>query len=145
MQLWRLYRELHGPGLDGIGGLYAGGRWHELGSRVVYFGAGAAIVVLEKLAHIDPAILPSDLILARFEGDLSVADVSDAEVGDVWHLAQTRHLGETFLKAQSSCVLRVPSAVVPEEQNLVFNPLHPQANSLQLVYSRPFSFDGRLV
>jgi len=145
MELWRLYRELHGPGLDGIGGLHAGGRWHEIGSRVVYFGAGAAIVVLEKLAHIDPAILPADLVLARFEGDLSVADVSDAEVGDVWNLTQTRHRGEAFLKAQTSCVLRVPSAVVPEEHNLVFNPLHPQANSLQLVYSRNFSFDGRLL
>jgi RES domain-containing protein len=145
MQLWRLYREVHGPGLDGVGGLHAGGRWHEMGSRVVYLGAGAAIVVLEKLAHIDPAILPADLILARFEGDLSVADVTDAELGDVWNLTQTRQRGEAFLKGQSSCILRVPSAVVPEEHNLVFNPLHPEANALQLVYSRRFSFDGRLL
>jgi len=145
MQLWRLYREAHGPGLDGIGGLHAAGRWHEIGSRVVYFGAGAAIVVLEKLAHLDPAILPADLILARFEADLSIEDVSDAEVGDVWDLAQTRQRGEAFLKAQTSCVLRVPSAVVPEEHNLVFNPLHPEASSVQLVYSRRFSFDGRLL
>jgi RES domain-containing protein len=145
MQLWRLYREVHGPGLDGIGGLHAGGRWHEIGSRVVYFGAGAAIVVLEKLAHIDPAVLPADLILARFEADLSIEEVNDADLSDVWDLTETRERGEAFLKSQTSCVLRVPSAVVPEEHNLVFNPLHPQASSLQLVSSRNFSFDGRLL
>ena len=83
--------------------------------------------------------------LARFEGDLSVADVTDAELGDVWDITQTRQRGESFLKGQSSCILRVPSAVVPEEHTRVFNPLHPQASALQLVYSRRFSFDGRLL
>ncbi len=31
MDLWRLHRAAHGPGLDGIGGLHAPGRWHALG------------------------------------------------------------------------------------------------------------------
>ena len=59
--LWRLYRTPHGPGLDGIGGIFAGGRWHTLGERVVYFGGSAAIVVLERLAHTDPDLVPDDL------------------------------------------------------------------------------------
>ena len=65
--LWRLYRARHGPGLDGLGGLFAAGRWHSLRERVVYFGGSAAIVVLERLAHTDPGLLPNDLQLARFE------------------------------------------------------------------------------
>ena len=143
MQLWRLYREAHGPGLDGAGGLYAAGRWHELGSPVVYFGASPAIVILEKLAHVDPDVLPSDLILARFEGDISVEHLTDFD--DLQDLEQTRARGEKFLKARRTCVLRVPSIVVSEEYNLVFNPLHPDASRLGLMSSRPFSFDGRLL
>jgi RES domain-containing protein len=39
VRLWRLYRAKYGPGLDGVGGTFADGRWHALGQRVVYFGA----------------------------------------------------------------------------------------------------------
>ncbi len=50
----------HGPGLDGIGGTFADGRWHSRGDLVVYFGGSAAITVLERLAHTDPDLLPDD-------------------------------------------------------------------------------------
>src|SRR6266550_1409200 len=46
--------------------------------------------------------------------------------------------------AKDACVLRVPSIVLPEEYNLVFNPLHPDASKLRTVDHRSFTFDGRL-
>lgn len=42
-------------------------------------------------------------------------------------------------------MLRVPSILVPEERNLVFNPLHSDASKLSLTNARPFSFDARLL
>jgi len=60
-------------------------------------------------------------------------------------LTQTRARGEQFLKAKDACVLRVPSIVLPEEHNLVFNPLHPDASKLQPVHHRSLTFDGRLL
>jgi len=51
---WRLYRTRHGPGLDGIGGMFAEGRWHTLGEPVVHFGGSAAIV------SVPSAILPEE-------------------------------------------------------------------------------------
>ena len=145
MELWRLYRAAHGPGLDGTGGLYTAGRWHQLGSRVVYFGASPSIVTLERLAHVDPALLPDDLILARYEGDISTEEVTAGEVDDIHDLEQTRARGEAFLRAKAACVLRVQSVIVPEEHNLVLNPLHPDAAKIQLVLSREFAFDSRLL
>jgi RES domain-containing protein len=108
----------------------------------VYFGANAAIVVLEKLAHLNPQALPTDLILARFEGELSVEDVLSA---DLHNLENTRDLGSRWHTQQSSCALRVPSVIVPEERNLVLNPLHPEATHMSLIRERPFRFDGRLL
>ncbi|MEP7244129.1 MAG: RES family NAD+ phosphorylase [Gammaproteobacteria bacterium] len=145
MELWRLYREAHGPGLDGTGGLYAPGRWHKAGSRVVYFGGSASIVVLERLAHLDPGLLPHDLVLAQYDGDIRAEEMKQAEVGDLGDLQRTRARGEEFLKANVSCVLRVPSVLVPEAWNFVFNPLHPDAMKIRLISSRPFKFDGRLL
>ena len=112
---------------------------------MVYFGASPAIVILEKLAHIDPPLLAEDLILSRFEGDVSVEDVLQSEVNDVHDLKQTRARGEAFLKAKKACILRVPSILVPEEYNLVLNPLHPDASKIQAYDHRDFTFDGRLL
>lgn len=145
LRLWRLYRQEHGPGLDGMGGLLTSGRWHKRGSRVVYFGASPGVVILEKLAHIDPVTLPSDLVLARFEGTVSMDEIMSGEVTDLNDLAQTQTRGERFLKEGKAAILRVPSVIVPEEYNLMLNPLHPEAAHIQPAEYREFKFDARLL
>ncbi|MGD0359331.1 MAG: RES family NAD+ phosphorylase [Bryobacteraceae bacterium] len=148
--LWRLYRTRHGPGLDGIGGMFADGRWHTLGERVVYFGGSAAIVVLERLAHTDPDLLPNDLQLARFEFSTPVAETKVEDLAALpanWTQAEntTRHIGSQWRRQRSSCLLAVPSAILPEERNFVLNPEHPDAPHLRLVHHRRFTFDPRLI
>lgn len=148
--LWRLYRSKYGPGLDGIGGTFAEGRWHARGNRIVYFGAAAAIVVLERLAHIDADLLPADLRLGYFEYPEGVPSA------EVKHLAAlprnwaeseraTRQIGTHWLQAAASCLLFVPSAILPEESNVLFNPQYPGAEAVRLVRERPFNFDPRLI
>lgn len=149
-QLWRLYRARHGPELDGAGGTFAGGRWHSRGQRVVYFGGSAGIVVLERLAHTDPDLLPSDLRLGLFalpEGTASVSVQPVEGPPEGWERNEewSRDAGDRWLRSQSNCLLAVPSVILPEETNYVFNPLHPIAPSLRLVRERPFSFDARLI
>lgn len=114
----------------------------------MYFGAGAAIVVLEKLAHLNPDTLPADLMLGLFEADVSVGDVwpeGSAPSRNLQDIDLTRAAGQEWLESTRSCVLRVPSVVVPEEHNLVLNPLHPEARQIALTTERPFTFDGRLL
>lgn len=149
-RLWRLYRAEYGPGLDGTGSTFADGRWHTRGARVVYFGATAAIVVLERLAHTDPDLLPIDLQLSCFEfpATLSatrVEDVSALPENWVRDANATRRLGGQWCHDRSSALLLVPSAILPEESNYVLNAQHPDANSLQLIRERPFTFDPRLI
>lgn len=114
----------------------------------MYFGAGAAIVVLEKLAHLNPDTLPADLVLGLFAADVSVGDVwseGSAQSRDLQDVDLTRAAGQAWLESGRSCVLRVPSIVVPEEHNLVMNPLHAEAQQITLVTERSFTFDGRLL
>jgi RES domain-containing protein len=143
MDLWRLYRKAHGPGLDGAGGLYAPGRWHALGRPVVYFGASPAIVVLEKLAHIDPQVMPKDLVLARFEADVAIDELAGPSI--LHDLALTRARGEAFFAGNAASLLRVPSVVLPEEFNFVLNPLHADAAGVRVRSQRAFFFDYRLL
>jgi RES domain-containing protein len=148
--VWRLYRSKYGPGLDGIGGTFAEGRWHARGTRIVYFGASAAIVVLERLAHTDADLLPTDLRLGYFEypDAMSVTRVNglDALPGNwVESESTTRQIGTSWIQEGTSCILFVPSAILPEESNVVFNPQHADAEAVRLVRERPFSFDPRLI
>ena len=150
VQLWRLYRAVHGPGLDGIGGTIAGGRWHTQGQKAVYFGATPAIVVLERLAHTDPDLLPDDLRLGCFEFRKTVNPVEISEQAKLtpnWTEDEpaSRKLGTGWLREKSSCVLKVPSALLPEESNYLFNPQHPDAEHLYRLSERPFAFDSRLI
>jgi RES domain-containing protein len=148
--LWRLYRARYGPGLDGAGGTFADGRWHTRGASVVYFGASAAIVVLERLAHTDPDLLPRDLRLARFafSGRLSQRRVEKiAKLPLHWPRDEsaTRGIGDKWRRDGSSCLLVVPSAILPEESNFVFNTVHRDAEPPRLIGERPFTFDARLI
>ena len=148
--LWRLYRAQHGPGLDGAGGTFASGRWHTRGLPVVYFGASAAIVVLERLAHTDPDLLPKDLRLAHFEFPEAISGTKVEALAPLptdWFQDEqaTRRIGGQWWRERSSCLLVVPSAILPEESNLVLNPQHPDATSLRLISERPFTFDPRLI
>jgi len=145
--LWRLSRARYGPGLDGIGATFASGRWHTRGARVVYFGASAAIVVLERLAHVDPDLLPDDLILAQFDLPDSVEQTRVVDLPARWtqNEAGARRIGDQWRQDGVSCLLIVPSAILPEESNFLLNPQHPAAQSLRLIRQRPFAFDPRLI
>jgi RES domain-containing protein len=149
-RLWRVYRAAYGPGLDGIGGTLADGRWHTRGERVVYFGATAAIVVLERLAHTDPDLLPTDLRLASFEFPETISSTRVAELSllpENWMRNEiaTRRIGGQWWRERSWPLLLVPSAILPEESNYLLNAQHPEAQSLQLIRERPFTFDPRLI
>jgi RES domain-containing protein len=126
------------------------GRWHTLGERMVYFGASAAIVVLERLVHTIRHSLPEDLRLGYFEipGNVSQVKVEDfSALSPNWihDKDATRRIGGRWWRESSSCLLIVPSAILPEESNVILNPGHPEAGGLRLVRERPFSFDPRLI
>lgn len=58
--------------------------------------------------------------------------------------AASRSIGDDWIARRNSLVLRVPSVLVPEEDNLIVNPEHPQARDVRIVGTRAFHFDPRL-
>jgi RES domain-containing protein len=74
--------------------------------------------------------------------------VSIASLPEAWRkLPFPRELwaiGERWLESGSSACLLVPSAVVPEEFNLLINPAHSDFNHLQFGEPAKFEFDARM-
>jgi RES domain-containing protein len=58
--------------------------------------------------------------------------------------AGLRALGLRWLQEAASAVLVVPSVIVPEEDNLLVNPGHPDAARIRIAGQRPFHLDARL-
>lgn len=54
-------------------------------------------------------------------------------------------IGTTWLKGKSSLALKVPSAIMPQEYNVLLNPAHSPAMELQLLSVDRFEFDPGLL
>jgi RES domain-containing protein len=145
--LWRLFRQRYGTGIDGIGGLYSAGRFHREGELTVYFSEHPSTALLEILVRLTRDTIPDDFQLGRFSIPDRTPIATPEHQPDGWwqDLAITRKVAAEWRRAGSACLLKVPSVIVPEDSNLIFNPLHADARLLQFVAARPFRLDLRLL
>jgi len=142
----KVYRLARAPfvALDGEGARLYGGRWNSPGRPLVYAAASPSLAVLEILVHLDlpPELVPSDYRLLTIEvpDDLPLARL-EALPADP---AACRAAGDAFLQDGARAALSVPSAVVPQERNLLINPAHPLAAGVRTIQNEPFAIDARL-
>jgi len=150
----RVYRLCRRPfsrrPLDGRGGLFASGRWHTPRRLVCYASDSLALASLEILVHCEPDLVPSDLVAVEVSvpRGVKVAELGADALPRSWRRypppALLQRLGNAWLDGSAACVLRVPSALVPSENNFLINPMHPDIRKLRILRKAPFQFDPRL-
>jgi RES domain-containing protein len=144
MVLWRISRHRD---LSGIGGLKAAGRWHHAGRSIVYLAEMPAAALLEVCVHTSANDVPPEFTLLKIEGpDIDVPSIKEHELPEDWQtrLEVTRDLGTAWLTRNESVLLGVPSAIVPETRNCLFNPVHQRAVEFRVVEVIGYPFDPRL-
>jgi RES domain-containing protein len=146
VRVWRLTRPEFYPGLDGEGSRLWGGTWNSPGLPIVYFASSLALATLEVLVNLPsarrrPGNFPELLALAV---DVSPEMVVDPALSARQELAQSRALGDAWLRSISSLALFVPSRVIPLERNVLLNPRHPAMAEVRVALTEPFVFDDRL-
>jgi RES domain-containing protein len=150
MFIWRLTNQRNAD-LSGRGGELADGRWHTRGRPIVYCAGTASLAVLEVRVHLDLSVTPTDYVLLQITAPETVSrrvlEPADLPVG--WrdpgggHLC--RPIGDFWLQERSSALLIVPSAILELEQNILLNPLHPDARGIAVSRIIPFTWDDRLL
>ncbi len=152
MRVWRLCKRKYAEtAFDGEGARRVGGRWNSRGTAVAYASEHLSLAVLEILVHVDIEQAPSDLV--RIPADISDSVSADAfaehELPDDWRHSpghpELKRMGDDWLASAQSAVLRVPSVVVPAEDNVLLNPNHPAFDQIDIGEPRGFSFDDRLM
>lgn len=152
---WRIATDARAYAADdmtGFGAKLSGGRWNEVGVPMIYAASSRALACLETVVHLNAGGLPFNRYLVEVEvpDDLwaaaEIADPATLAVG--WDADPARHVSVNFGSAwaleRRSALLLVPSVIVPEEQNLLINPAHPDATELRALKVRRWLYDPRL-
>ncbi|WP_115690157.1 RES family NAD+ phosphorylase [Cupriavidus taiwanensis] len=147
MVLWRISNFAD---LKGIGGLRAGGRWHYAGQPVVYLAEHPALAFLEVLVHQDirqMEDLPKhyQLLQIEVEDSLAVAEIGDLPEDWKSNPGWSKSAGTEWLASRSSLLLKVPSVLVPYASNYLFNPAHPDSETVRIVEARQVDHDPRIL
>lgn len=148
---WRIVKaKFAARAFDGEGARRFGGRWNNRGTAMVYTAGSRALAVLEMLVHLEASELLRHYRLIPVTFDQHVVNVLDRKILPAnWRRrpppASVRAIGDDWIASTKSVVLRVPSVIVPDENNYLINVSHPQFGKLVIGSPRPFRFDPRLL
>lgn len=147
---WRIVKERHAAAaFDGEGARRFGGRWNSPGTAVVYVAETRALALLEVLVGLRSTRVLGTYVLipVRFDDEL-VEEVAREGLPEGWRRSppgpETRRAGDAWVAEARSAVLRVPSAVVPDESNFLLNPAHPDFGRIEIGEPEAFAVDPRL-
>jgi RES domain-containing protein len=149
MQVWRLFSgRYRSTAFTGEGGLHAAGRWNHLGTAMVYTATSRALAALEFFVNLEPNEAPEDLLIA--EATIPDACVETIDLGTLprnWRKLNNercRDLGSNWAASLRSLALKVPSAAVDGDWNLLLNPQHSDFAKVKIGAAKPFRFDERM-
>ncbi|GAA4278425.1 RES family NAD+ phosphorylase [Aquimarina mytili] len=150
MHVYRIAKQKYINDLTGIGAKTVGGRWNPKGVAVLYTSTTAALSALEVLAHLPAAYFPDDMAIATIEiPDDLVTEIDHEQLPENWKKIpapiEVQSFTMKWINEEKYLGIKVPSIIIPNEKNLLINPLHPKFNKVKLITVEPFSFDSRLI
>lgn len=130
------------------------GRWNSLNQKMIYTAGSVALACLENLAHRSGTSLAAgnfSLAIIEVEDNLKIEEVKIGDLANVhpnWLAVDqyplTQKLGSDWLNANTSAILKVPSAIIDLEYNYLLNPNHASFTGIKIVKVDQFRFDLRL-
>lgn len=136
----------------GEGARLGGGRWNHVGTPVVYVSETLSLAALELFVHFTRKDIKLSKSLVAIPVDipnsLKTVDVTIQDLDSGWRVSppsnSTKDIGTEWVQKKTSSILRVPSAVIPDEYNLVLNPRHADFKKVKIGKPQPFSIDERI-
>lgn len=142
MHVFRICQNIH-QALDGEGARLFGGRWNSPGRPLIYTSEHVSLCILEQLVHLDPDLIPTNWVVMTLKIPNAILgkDLSSHSIKE----GEARKMGDEWLKSEHSLYLKVFSFVVPQENNVLINPLHSDMSQVKIEDVSPFQFDHRLL
>ncbi len=134
--------------MTGDGARMFPGRWNEAGVPMVYTATSRALAAMEMFVHLDPSVAPDDLVTVEIDAPegLTMEVVEVESLPERWRATEleTAAIGTAWVRSGRTTMLRVPSAVVEGEWNVLLNPTHQDFSKIHFREPAPFGFDARM-
>ena len=146
MMLYRFANEKYCNDITGEGARLFGGRWNSPGFPVLYSSNLISLSLLELLIHSATYDeLKANKLVCIDTPDKSIQEINPSTLKKDWHtdIDYSRFIGNEFIKSATSLLLKVPSAIITEEHNILVNPRHKDFSKVKVQEVRNFVFDAR--
>ena len=125
-------------------------RWNSKGNFVIYTSASRALACLENIVHRsgegDSRIFKTMVI--EIPDQLKCEEIFLMKLSKDWserkNFIYTQHLGNEWIRANTSAILKVPSSIIKMENNYILNPAHKDFKKIKLRGVENFIFDSRV-
>lgn len=135
--------------LTGKGAAMYGGRWNTKDIYMLYTAQSAALALLETVVHIGK--IPEQgycMLTLQIPAD-KIETQSIDKLPALWQANpapdELKLIGDKFIKAGKKLALKVPSVIMPEEYNILLNPMHPDFKKVKLAAKKNIGIDERLL
>jgi len=135
-------KELFASGLEG--------RWNGDGKKVLYTAGSVALAFLENMIRRQGVGFNSDFktMIIEIPDDLKIQTIKAESLPAGWReftdYSKCQPIGNEWFDKGEKPVLKVPSAVLPEEFNYLINTAHPDFKKIKLVETTELVPDERI-
>jgi RES domain-containing protein len=150
MKAYRIAKIRYINDLSGSGAKRYGGRWNHKGTSMIYTSENRALATVEYLVHVPLSIVPAHLSLVTLQipDKITPKAISKSDLPGNWREypapSKLAELGTNWANKNEALLLRVPSAVVEHEYNILINPLHPDMKHVSIAQIERYTVDKRL-
>ncbi len=148
MIVYRIAAEKYKEDISGYGAKLVGGRWNSIDKSMLYTSEHISLCLLEKFAQKqDFSLSPTVFYLLEIKiPDIEIKIIEVQKLKKDWStdITFSRFIGDSFINTCKHLVLKVPSAIVPEEHNFLINPLHVDFKRIKIKSCRIYKFYNRL-
>ena len=152
MFCWRIAKKKYeDSAFDGEGSRKKGGCWTSKGFPAVYTAQTESLAALEQFVQIGDEGQNIKFICFKVEIPEGLVRIEEIDIGTLpanWKTTPApgslKSYGADWLARGETAVLKVPSALISSECNLILNPVHPDFPKIIVAAPEEFCYDPRM-
>lgn len=150
MIVYRLADRRYVDDKEGTGAKLFGGRWNEVNTACIYTSEHISLALLEKFVHAKGSGSMRNIALLKMtipddETILFNVDLDKLEKDWTKNISYTQWIGGQLLNDPLTLAFSVPSAIIPDEKNVIVNPRSKHFSRITFSTIINFNTDFRLL